>query len=124
MQTQDERVENSMPGKLTAFELDHLLTHKGEKLTFIDVREKNELTIAAFPFEVIHLPLSESSLWQENLYKSIPRDRKIVVLCHSGIRSLNFGIWLLQQFPDLDVWNLVGGIDAWSVDIDASIPRY
>ena len=41
-----------------------------------------------------------------------------------GVRSLDFGIWLLEQGITKSVWNLVGGIDAWSTDVDQSIPRY
>ena len=48
----------------------------------------------------------------------------VVVICHAGVRSWQFGCWLLQQRPDLTVWNLEGGIDAWSVQVDPSVPRY
>jgi rhodanese-related sulfurtransferase len=46
------------------------------------------------------------------------------VLCHAGIRSWQFGCWLMeaQGFPR--VWNLHGGIDAWSVEVDPTVPRY
>jgi rhodanese-related sulfurtransferase len=47
-----------------------------------------------------------------------------VVLCHAGIRSLHFGLWLLEQNPNRDVWNLEGGIDAWSVEVDPTVARY
>ena len=47
-----------------------------------------------------------------------------MVLCHAGIRSLHFGQWLLEQEWGLDVWNLDGGIDAWSLQVDPTTPRY
>ena len=86
----------------------------------IDVREKEELSIASFPYRVVNLPLSESLNWAENFYLELSFERPVVVICHSGIRSLNFGIWLLEQDSRYQVWNLAGGIDAWSQLIDTS----
>ena len=90
----------------------------------VDVREKEELAIAPFPYSVIHLPLSEHSLWFSTYSINLTFESPVVVICHSGIRSLNFGIWLLEQDPRYKVWNLTGGIDAWSQCIDSSVPRY
>ena len=95
-----------------------------DKPFIIDVREDNEIAIASFPFSVLHLPLSKASNWSSKIAKLLPRDRPVVVVCHAGVRSLNFGIWLLEQRLTKSVWNLVGGIDAWSTDVDKSVPRY
>ena len=46
------------------------------------------------------------------------------MICHAGVRSLHFGLWLLEQRQTLEVWNLEGGIDAWSVQVDPKVPRY
>ena len=32
--------------------------------------------------------------------------------------------WLIEQGREGEVWNLEGGIDAWSVQVDPSVPRY
>ena len=90
----------------------------------VDVREDNELAIASFDFSVLHLPLSQAENWSGKIEELLPKDQPIVVVCHAGVRSLNFGIWLLEQGIVKSVWNLVGGIDAWSKDIDPSISRY
>ena len=95
-----------------------------EKPLIVDVREDTEITIASFPFSVLHLPLSTASNWSGNIEELLPNDQPIVVVCHAGIRSLNFGIWLLEQGIHERVWNLDGGIDAWSRDVDQSVPRY
>ncbi len=124
MFNQTDKVESLEPGLLTPFELNHLLNAENVQPLLIDVREANELAIAPFSFKVLHLPLSNSSEWIDSLVELLPSDRKIVVICHAGIRSLNFASWLMNQFDHLDVWNLEGGIDAWSVNIDHSIPRY
>jgi rhodanese-related sulfurtransferase len=47
-----------------------------------------------------------------------------VVLCHAGVRSWQFGCWLMEAQGYGEVWNLQGGIDAWSVNVDPSVPRY
>ena len=95
-----------------------------EKPFIVDVREDNEIEIASFAFSVLHLPLSQSAEWLGNIKELLPKDQPIVVVCHAGVRSLNFGIWLLEQGITKRVWNLVGGIDSWSTDVDQSIPRY
>ena len=95
-----------------------------EKPFIVDVREDSEIAIASFAFSVLHLPLSKSANWSEKIEELLPKDQPIVVVCHAGVRSLNFGIWLLEQGIRKQVWNLVGGIDAWSTDVDRSVPRY
>ncbi|MGI9241381.1 MAG: rhodanese-like domain-containing protein [Verrucomicrobiales bacterium] len=50
-------------------------------------------------------------------------DRAVVIYCHHGIRSLN-ATQFLRAHGLADVFSLRGGIDAWSVDIDAEVPRY
>jgi monothiol glutaredoxin len=47
----------------------------------------------------------------------------LVVICHSGGRSRRVSEFLLSSGFS-SVFNLTGGIDAWSQEIDASIPRY
>ena len=113
----------STPKPLKARELNTWLSQNTD-LTVVDVREEQELAIARFPHPVKHLPLSEAQNWMATLNDVLPQAGPIVVLCHAGIRSWNFGCWLLEQQPERDVWNLEGGIDAWSVTVDAAVPRY
>jgi rhodanese-related sulfurtransferase len=44
-------------------------------------------------------------------------------MCHHGMRSAQMCQWLTQQ-GFTNVKNIVGGIDAYSVGVDSSIPRY
>ena len=114
-----------MPLNISPNELNNLLRDvSSEKPFIVDVREDNEISIASFPFSVLHLPLSKASNWTEKLEELLPKNQPIVVVCHAGVRSLNFGIWLLENGISKRVWNLVGGIDAWSIDVDQSVPRY
>jgi rhodanese-related sulfurtransferase len=114
---------SSSPQSISARDLYEWLS-SGSALQLIDVREHSELEIAPFPGLVEHLPLSESNLWLSDLPARLTTSKPIVVICHAGIRSRNFGCWLLDQGPDYDVWNLEGGIHAWSVEVDPSVPRY
>ena len=96
----------------------------GEPLQLVDVREAMELDLARLDAPVVHLPLSESERWMGQLSDLIERDRPVVVLCHAGIRSWQFACWLMEAQGYEQVWNLQGGIDAWSVSVDPSVPRY
>ena len=115
----------NVPLNIAPKELNKLLEEDSfEKPFIVDVREDNELAIASFPFSVLHLPLSRATNWSAKIGELLPKDQPIVVVCHAGVRSLNFGIWLLEQGITKNVLNLVGGIDAWSTDVDQSVPRY
>lgn len=53
----------------------------------------------------------------------IPRDKEIIVHCHHGGRSHKVCEFLMNQGFE-NVYNLEGGIDAWSLAIDPKVPRY
>lgn len=52
----------------------------------------------------------------------IPTDRPVVVVCHSGRRSMDVALWLRGQ--GIRARSLSGGIDRWSLEIDPAVPRY
>ncbi len=112
------------PQHISPADLHCWLTAKQQKPILVDVRESDELEMAAFPFPVVHLPLSQASVWSQDLPDKLANNSPIVVICHAGIRSLNFGTWLIQQDWGYEVWNLDGGIEAWSLNVDSSVPRY
>ena len=113
----------SQPQSIRARDLLQRL-ERGEPIQLVDVREEPELEMATLPHAVVHLPLSRSSEWMTTVAERLDRDRPVVVLCHAGIRSWNFACWLMQEHGYGDVWNLLGGIDAWSVEVDPTVPRY
>jgi rhodanese-related sulfurtransferase len=84
----------------------------------VDVREDWEREAAAIP-GTLHIPLGELPARLSEL----PEDRPIVLHCHHGGRSMQAATWIAHQGYD-DVANLDGGIEAWSRDIDPTIPRY
>ncbi|MBC5798514.1 MAG: sulfurtransferase [Candidatus Eremiobacteraeota bacterium] len=84
----------------------------------LDVREDEELALASFP-DARHIPMDQIPA----RLNEVPTDRDIVVLCHSGGRSAVVAAYLRAHgFPR--VANLRGGIDAWSQQIDPTVPRY
>ena len=90
----------------------------GEELVLIDVREPEEYAVSRIEGARL-LPLSRFNEWSD----SLDPDAEIVVMCHHGIRSAHVCEHLAQQgFARL--WNLSGGIDAWSCEVDRSVPRY
>ena len=113
----------STPISIQARELAQRLA-AGEPIQVVDVRESEELAMARLAIPVVHLPLSRSAEWIDGLEQRLQRDRPVAVLCHAGVRSWHFGCWLMQQQGFRQVWNLQGGIDAWSVEVDSSVPRY
>ena len=112
------------PRSISAPELQKWLQEERLDPLLLDVREDHELEVAPFPAPVLHLPLSRSEAWLPELDQQLQDERAVVVLCHAGVRSLHFGLWLLEQRRSLEVWNLDGGIEAWSLQVDASVPRY
>lgn len=90
----------------------------GELWQILDVREPWEIEIANVA-GTMNIPMSEVP----TRYDELSADRQVAVLCHSGVRSGRVADWLsVNGFED--VANIVGGINAWSEQIDASIPRY
>ena len=90
----------------------------GEALTLIDVREPWEYDIAQIIGSRL-IPLGEL----EERLTELPREGMLVIQCHSGGRS-EHGARLLQEAGFTNVYNLEGGIEAWSRDVDPTVPRY
>ncbi len=119
----DEPTRPGTPRTLSAVELQRRLA-EGEPLRIVDVREDGELALATLPLAFVHLPLSRHREWLPELETHLDRGQPVVVLCHAGIRSWDFACWLIQEKGYGDVWNLKGGIDAWSREVDPQVPRY
>ena len=84
----------------------------------LDVREPIELTLAAIE-GASHIPMGQVS----DRLSELDQTKTIVVMCHSGMRSMIVAQLLKNSGFD-QVFNLAGGIDAWSRLVDASVPRY
>lgn len=85
---------------------------------FTDVREDWEIAIASITGATM-ISMKQIPSRQFELDKEHP----VAVICHSGGRSGRVADFLFQQgFPK--VANIAGGIDAWSVVVDSTVPRY
>jgi len=93
-----------------------------EDFVLIDVREEYEWDICKIKGAKL-IPLSQIMNGNIGDIESIERDRKIVLHCHTGARSAEaLQIFKNKGFKNLK--NLVGGIDAWSNEIDSEVPVY
>lgn len=86
----------------------------------IDVREQDEWNTARIAGAEL-MPLSG---WPAlAVDKLSDKAQPLIIHCHHGGRSARAAAWLLEQ-GFAAVTNLAGGIDAWSLGIDPSVPRY
>lgn len=84
----------------------------------LDIREPEELQLAALA-EAAHIPMNDLPV----RITQLDPDRETIVICHHGRRSYSAALWLREQGFDA-VKSMRGGIDAWSMTVDAAIPRY
>ncbi|HLR32958.1 MAG TPA: molybdopterin-synthase adenylyltransferase MoeB [Fodinibius sp.] len=89
-----------------------------DDVQLVDVREPHEVEIAEIGGELI--PLKTIG---DNVDK-ISRDKKVVVHCRSGQRSADAVKRLQEEYGFDNLYNLKGGILAWSQEIDESVPQY
>jgi len=85
----------------------------------LDVRELDEFSIASIP-DALQIPMYQIAA---NV-SSLPVHKKCLVMCHHGMRSAHLIRFLQQEKGFTNLYNLSGGIDAWSLKIDPSVPRY
>ena len=107
-----------MDYEITPEEVKSMLDESKE-LTLLDVREPWE-------FETAHMegaklvPMGDIP---SRAHQELDPEDHIVVICHHGVRSMNVTAWLRQQGFD-KVQSMRGGIDAWSRQVDGSVPLY
>jgi adenylyltransferase/sulfurtransferase len=93
---------------------------RGERLLLLDVREADEVARARIEGST-WIPLAELPARADEL--AAWREQPVVVHCHHGGRSARACSLLAERgFRRLD--NLTGGIEAWSLSVDAGVPRY
>lgn len=106
----------------SAIELRDQAAQAAETLQLLDVREPWE--VAGAPLRIAGTTAIDIPMMQIPMRLSeIERSRPVVCICHHGARSAQVVAFLQMQGFDR-VYNLAGGIDAWSVDVDPRVPRY
>ncbi len=107
--------ENEVP-EITVRELKEKL-NRGEDVFVLDVREPHEYEVANIGAPLI--PLNELP---ERMHELNQND-EIAIHCKTGGRSAK-AVKLLQDAGFQNVYNVKGGITAWSEEIDPSVPKY
>ena len=87
----------------------------------IDVREPEEFAICRIEGATL-IPMQSIPAELPKL-EAMADERKLLLLCHHGVRSLQVAAWLQNQGIE-NCSSIAGGIDQWSQEIDPSVPRY
>ena len=108
-----------MPRQIDVRQLQSLREAR-KPLFLLDVRQPWERERASLPGSVL-VPLGELPYRLDEI--EAPPEALVVAFCHHGIRSLSAATFL-EEHGHPHVVSLAGGIDAWSLHIDPSVPRY
>ena len=114
------RIDNpNAPNRVEAMSVKELEQRigAGEVFELLDVRTPEERAMASIPGAVL---LTEDVARR---LEAMPRETILVFQCHHGVRSQAAAEHFVS-LGFLSVWNLTGGIDAWSQEIDPGVPRY
>jgi adenylyltransferase/sulfurtransferase len=94
------------------------LMDKQADFQLIDCREEDEHEFCNIGGELI--PMGEI----EDHIEKISKEKQVIIYCRSGNRSANVIYDLQQQYGYTNLYNLTGGILAWSREIDPTVPQY
>lgn len=110
-------IEQVRPADLSTW-----LRSQDQGAVILDVREPTELQAASVKpegFELVHIPMNEIP----GRLAQLDPGKPVACLCHHGARSQRVAMFLAAQGFE-HVANIAGGIDAWSRELDPSVPRY
>ncbi len=88
-------------------------------LLLIDVRTSEELELAHIP-GATHIPLSEL---EKRIDELADHEGPIAFMCHHGVRSMKAAL-MARALGRPQAMSVAGGIDAWSLSADTTVPRY
>jgi rhodanese-related sulfurtransferase len=100
----------------------HRWAGQADEPLLLDVREPWEFRLAAIRIDgatTLNLPMGQIPQRLADLDPAQP----ILCICHHGVRSAQVVAFLERAGFD-SVYNLAGGIDAWSTAVDPTVPRY
>jgi adenylyltransferase/sulfurtransferase len=111
-------VAEDFPWEISAAEAHQLREAKPAATLIVDVREPFELDICRID-GAEHIPMRSIPTRLDDL----PRDKHLLIVCHTGARSLRVTEFL-RDHGFTAVTNIGGGIDAWATEVDPGMPRY
>ncbi|HUF03543.1 MAG TPA: rhodanese-like domain-containing protein [Aridibacter sp.] len=104
--------------EITATELKEKMD-AGEDIVLIDVRNQDEFAFARIEGAKL-IPFGEVMARADEF----DSDKETVVMCRSGVRSARVIEFLESRGREGSFFNLVGGILAWSNEVDPTVPKY
>lgn len=110
---------SSVPLEVSVTDVKKMLDEKQDFL-LIDCREPHEYENCRIEGSKL-IPMRETQTRLEEIESY--RNRTVVVHCHHGGRSMRVTMFL-RQLGFQNAQNMAGGIDAWSIEVDPSVPRY
>ncbi|MGL5035042.1 MAG: rhodanese-like domain-containing protein, partial [Microcystaceae cyanobacterium] len=117
-----EEAEKSALKEITVLELKNLIDNGPQDFVLIDVRNPNEYDIARIPGSVlVPLPDIEQGSGVEKV-RQLLNGHRLIAHCKMGGRSAK-ALSILKE-AGIEGINVVGGISAWSKEVDPSVTQY
>lgn len=98
----------------------HAALQAEDDFLLLDCRETDEHNLVRIEGATL-IPMSELPKRAEEL--ELHRERRVIVYCHHGGRSMRVANWLRAQGYH-HAQSMAGGIDQWAMEIDTNLPRY
>jgi sulfur-carrier protein adenylyltransferase/sulfurtransferase len=118
----EEEKQQANMAEMTVIELKQVIDSGADDYVLLDVRNPNEYEIARIPGSVlVPLPDIENGQGVEKV-RSLVNGHRLIVHCKMGGRSAK-AIGILKD-AGIEGTNVTGGIQAWSREVDASVPEY
>lgn len=92
------------------------------KPLLLDVREAWEVQTAAMP-GITHIPMNQIPAQVDDIAEAAAKAGAVVAICHHGARSMQVALFL-ESRGVAPLHNLSGGVNAWSIQVDPSVPQY
>ena len=106
--------------EISTQELKELLAEgRDKRCILLDVREPWEHEEAHIEGSIL-MPMGDVP---GRAHQELDPESQIITICHHGVRSMSVTAWLREQGFE-KAQSLRGGINAWSTEIDASVPKY
>ena len=113
-------IKSEKPKNVSTIDVNNMI-NEGWTPFIIDCRTQRETEIAKL--ENVNLSVEHTQI--SAIIGKIPKNKDILVYCHHGSRSMyTISVLMNQGFNGKYLYNLAGGIDSWSLNVDPSIRRY